>query len=513
MGDEWIYPERNDDSDIEIIEPDTDLQAAVEMSWETHIDTGVRQLMQDDFSHEEKRHRYAEFMRESYKSSSVEFNLIEGEHESDYYCYLCTRFPFNAKICTNCRRMQCYHCYLRLRDVNPVPKCQNDRNGPCILQDVDEIRQNRMNTAKITCNFGCAITLEYVDADLHHTRGNCPNGTCQECGLYKYSKKRHNSGSDCVQELIRFSQFLEAKNREELMEKENRIGELQRQLSNQVANNNNISTRLEAVRRELNRRHDVNGTSLISLSARRIGERRLNEEQNRRTQTENELSRVSAQLEMVQQQNLELIQQLQTPRQMTIATNPTDGGSDINRNEPRVVHINSPEFGMITLNQRIYRTATTWDRLIEMALTQYNISTEEAIRRTADYAFYDIRTHIRRGSEMVGGFLRQNHVLNLVRGDFLTSGTSYMLSIPENLTTFPLINTPNNASEQTTRASGLPRGTNGATSSLPRVPYNPRNSEDINSLSSGSHRGRHREHSHQRQHTPQHRRYSRRHRD
>ncbi len=88
-----------------------------------------------------------------------------------------------------------------------------------------------------------------------------------------------------------------------------------------------------------------------------------------------------------------------------------------------------------------------------------------------------------------------------------------MLSIPENLTTFPLINTPNNASEQTTRASGLPRGTNGATSSLPRVPYNPRNSEDINSLSSGSHRGRHREHSHQRQHTPQHRRYSRRHRD
>lgn len=503
-GDEWIEI----DSDIEIIEPDTDLQTAVEMSWETHMDTGIRRLMQNGIAYEEKRHHYAEFMRKAYSTSSVEFDLLEGEHDSDFYCYLCTRFPFDAKICRNCRRIQCNHCYLRAMDVYPVPKCQNDRNGPCVLQEVDVERRNRMNTAKITCNFGCALTLEYANADLHHTRGHCPNGTCQGCGLFKYSKKRHNNTDDCAKELIKFCKFLEASNREGIMMKDHEIEDLQRQLANQVTNNNNISIRLQ----ELNRRHEANGASSISLPASRTTERRLNQERNRRIETENELARVSAQLEMAQQQNRELQQQLQTPRQMTIATNPTDGGSDINRIEPRVVHINSPEFGMITLNQRIHRTATTWDRLIEMALTQYNISAEEAIRRTADYAFFDIRTHLRGGSEIVGGFLRQNHVLNLVRRDFLTSGTSYMLSIPENLTTFPLINTPN-ASEYTSRTSGLPRGTNTTTSSLPRVPNNPRNSEGINSRSAGSHRGRHREHSHQRRHTPQHRPYSRGHRD
>ncbi len=163
------------------------------------------------------------------------------------------------------------------------------------------------------------------------------------------------------------------------------------------------------------------------------------------------------------------------------------------------------------LDQRIYHNSTTWVRLIEMALTQYNISTEEAIR-TADYTFYDIRTHIRRGSEIVGGSLRLNHVLNLVRRDFLTSGMSYMLNIPENLITFPLINTPNNASEYKTRASGLPRGSNRAISSLPRVSNNsPQNSEDISFSSSGSYRIRHRRHSRQRQYTPQHRRYNRQH--
>ncbi len=154
---------------------------------------------------------------------------------------------------------------------------------------------------------------------------------------------------------------------------------------------------------------------------------------------------------------------------MTIATNPTDGETDVNRHEPRTVHINSPEFGIITLNQRIHRTAATWDRLIDMALTQYNINTEEAIRRTADYAFYDVRTHIRRGPEIVGGFLRQNHVLNLVRRDFITSGTHYMLSIPENPTTFSSIGNSNNKSNTTTISSGLPRGSN-RTSSSTRVP-------------------------------------------
>jgi hypothetical protein len=170
---------------------------------------------------------------------------------------------------------------------------------------------------------------------------------------------------------------------------------------------------------------------------RRFGDQRPFNERRLRTEAENELLRVSVQLELVQQQNLEFQQQLQAIRRMIIGTNPTDGETDVNRNEPRVVHINSPEFGMIYLNQRIYRNSTTWNRLIEMALTQYNINTDEAIRRTADYAFYDIRTHIRRGSEIIGGFLRQNHILNLVRSDFLTSGTSYKLSIPENLKTFP----------------------------------------------------------------------------
>jgi hypothetical protein len=163
-------------------------------------------------------------------------------------------------------------------------------------------------------------------------------------------------------------------------------------------------------------------------------------------------------------------------------------------------------------DQRICHNSTTWVRLIEMALTQCNISTEEAIRRTADYAFYDIRTHIRRGSEIVGGSLHENHVLNLVRRDFLTSGMSYMLNIPENLITFPLINTPNNASEYTTRTSGLPRGSNKAISSLPRVSNNsPQNSEDISSSSSCSYRIRDGGHSRQRQYTPQHRRYNRQH--
>ncbi len=98
------------DSDIEVIFQNTELHQALEMSWESHTDTGIRQLMQDAHAYEEKRHQYAEFMRKSYKTSQVEFNLIEGEHESDYYCYLCTRFPFNAKTCRNCPRIQCNHC-------------------------------------------------------------------------------------------------------------------------------------------------------------------------------------------------------------------------------------------------------------------------------------------------------------------------------------------------------------------------------------------------------------------
>jgi hypothetical protein len=215
--------------------------------------------------------------------------------------------------------------------------------------------------------------------------------------------------------------------------KELQIKELQTQITNQVARNNDISTKLQATRQELNRQNDFSRRSPI----RRFGDQRPFNERRLRTEAENELLRVSVQLELVQQQNLEFQQQLQAIRRMIIGTNPTDGETDVNRNEPRVVHINSPEFGMIYLNQRIYRNSTTWNRLIEMALTQYNINTDEAIRRTADYAFYDIRTHIRRGSEIIGGFLRQNHILNLVRSDFLTSGTSYKLSIPENLKTFP----------------------------------------------------------------------------
>jgi hypothetical protein len=56
------------------------------------------QGMREDFGCQKKRHQYAEFMRESYKTSSVEFNLIEEEYESDYYCYLCMSFPYNATI-------------------------------------------------------------------------------------------------------------------------------------------------------------------------------------------------------------------------------------------------------------------------------------------------------------------------------------------------------------------------------------------------------------------------------
>jgi hypothetical protein len=292
--------------------------------------------------------------------------------------------------------------------------------------------------------------------------------------------------------------------------KELQIKELQTQITNQVARNNDISTKLQATRQELNRQNDFSRRSPI----RRFGDQRPFNERRLRTEAENELLRVSVQLELVQQQNLEFQQQLQAIRRMIIGTNPTDGETDVNRNEPRVVHINSPEFGMIYLNQRIYRNSTTWNRLIEMALTQYNINTDEAIRRTADYAFYDIRTHIRRGSEIVGGFLRQNHVLNLVRSDFLTSGTSYMLSIPENLITFPLINAPNNAPEDTVRASGLPRGSNRAISSLPQIRNNsPQNPEDIRPRSSDIHRIRHREHSRQRRYTSQHRRYNSRHRN
>ena len=72
------------DDDIEIIDEDTELQEAMEIPWESHTDTGVRQIMEDTFSYEETRHHYTEFKRKSYRSSSVEFDLIEEEHESEY---------------------------------------------------------------------------------------------------------------------------------------------------------------------------------------------------------------------------------------------------------------------------------------------------------------------------------------------------------------------------------------------------------------------------------------------
>ena len=488
--------ELSDDDDIEIIEEDTEVREAIHMSWETHTDRGIRQIMENTVSYEETRHNYSEFKRKSYRDSSVEFDLLEGEHESDFYCYLCTRFPFNPKICTNCRRIQCNHCYLRLKDIYPVPKCQNDRNNPCIIQDVDETRKNRMNMAKITCNFGCGIILEYADADLHHVRGNCPNGICRGCGLYKYSNKRHNGSDDCTRELIKFSTFVDANHRMELIKRELEIESLRRQLTHPTLEQ-------EQNLFEANRR----------LSERPLAERRLFYERQRRSRrAEMELSHANARLEQIQQQNSELRDQLQALQQRTIGTNPTDGETDFNRNEPRVVHINSLEFGTTTLNQRIYRTSTTWDRLIEMALTQYNFNTEEAIRRTADYALYDVRTHIRSGPEIVGGFLRQNHVLNLVRRDFLNSGTPYMLNIQSNPTTFPSTSTPNNATDTTTRSSGLPRGSNSMTSNT-RISNNPpRNHENRNSRIPGNRRIRQRVHPRQQQYALQHRRYNQEHR-
>jgi hypothetical protein len=277
------------------------------------------------------------------------------------------------------------------------------------------------------------------------------------------------------------------------MKKEQKIQDLQGHITNlRIARNNDNLTRRQNLMQETNRQ--------IS------NERRL------RTETENELQRINAQLESIRQQNLELQQQLQASRQLTIATNPTDGETDVNRHEPRTVHINSPEFGSITLNQRIHRTAASWDTLIDMALAQYNVNTEEAIR-TTDYAFYDVRTHIRRGPGIVGGFLRQNHVLNLVRRDFITSGTPYMLSIPENPTTFPSIGTSNNESNTTTISSGLPRGTNRTSSSTRLDNSLPQNHGNNDPRLQENRRIHHRERLRQQPYHSQHRRYNREHRN
>jgi len=171
-----------------------------------------------------------------------------------------------------------------------------------------------------------------------------------------YLNKRHNSSDDCVQELIRFSIFVDANHRLELKKKEQKIQELQGQITNwRIARNNDSLTRHQNLRQEMNRQREADRR----LQRGHCRDRQLLNERRLRTKTENELQRVNAQLESIRQQNLELQQQLQASRQLTIATNPTDGETDVNRHEPRTVHINSPEFGIITLNQGIHRTAAT----------------------------------------------------------------------------------------------------------------------------------------------------------
>ncbi len=439
-----VLQDQQDHQDEQLLTPleQTDLERALEASLEIE-EGGIIADLENFGTYQqfnERRLEFANFQRTGYEYESVEHEIPGGDTPRSR-CEMCQCFPSHMQYCGLCDHAFCFNCVQRMKEYRHIRCYGQDYNGQITPDQITpthqitttpEELQNNYNEALITCNYGCGEEMSYLNAESHHTEPYlCPLRLCPHCLLFKH--QHHSILHNCLEEIKKFSYYIELKKRESerakdriIKEKEEKLKEkeeeIEKKINTYTHQKRKDDERIKQISIEIVRLRNTN------LRLSQTNTHRTSQEAEQMLQSERELIQTRIELERIQERmRLQQQQRIRAPQMRNFITHSTDNSEG--RNPRPTVYVNSQEFGPTRIHQDISSEHQSWDRLIEMALTQFGMPSDQARNEAQNYEFFDVRTHVRYGPEQMRGQLRNGHSLNLLPRGTITPGAPFYIQM------------------------------------------------------------------------------------